>query len=539
MMDCKKEVNCFTFILLGMISLLMGLSACEREITPPTVEPEPFVRLLTHQTFKSLILHRDLNYAVLLPKDYDSLNSEYPVVYLLHGMGDDESAWYEYGLISYYVDLYAAETVPMIYVMPQGFNTYWVNKHNGTYPYMDMLVNEMVPAIDSMFRTIKDPQHRAVMGFSMGGYGALILPAKNPDIFKTGVILSMSFRTDQQYMDELQDNWNSQWGSIFGGFGTTGTARLTDYFKANSPFYFFGNPGDPSLNGQNYFFDCGDDEETLSETNNMLHNLLRDLNIEHEYRVKNGGHNWDYWHKALPEALKYISYAVQNIPYPDNPSVVDPGAIVPSDRIFTEHLEGSELTYSVTVPENYLSDTNIYPVILVIHDRNEAIQEEESQKMISLLNSNMNNSMMPASLIVEIPVQTESITALALQQIISQVRTEYRTISDRKHTIILGNNQAGLLVYELFPECSELINACLLFDANIPEDAAANNPDLSYYLDICDEGIHYKGYHSLYMSLRHNQVNHEYRVRQGTPSHESFLNGLYESAGFIKEHLKN
>jgi len=528
-----------TYLLLGLLPLLMGVSGCEREPLSP-VEPKPFVRLLKSQHMKSRILNREMTYAVLLPKDYDSLNAGYPVVYLLHGMGDSETAWYTGGNITYYGDANSAITLPMIFVMPSGYNSYWVNKYNGSYPYMDMLVNEMVPAIDSLFRTIKDPQHRAVMGYSMGGYGAMILPAKNPGVFKTGVALSMSYRTDQQYMDESQDGWNSQWGSVFGGIGATGVARLTDYYKTNSPFHFFNKPGDPSLNGQNYYFDCGDDEENLSEPNDAIHEMLRNLNIKHEYRVKNGAHTWDYWHKALPEALKYIGYAFQNIPYPDAAALnVDPGTAVPSDRTFAEQLENSEITFSVTVPQTYLSDTNRYSVLLAIHDRNTATQDIESQNLVTLLNTSMKGSKIPSLLIVEIPVQTEQLTAAKLQQIIAQVQTKYRTIADRKHTILLGNNQGGLQAYELMPGCAEQINACLLFDADLPVDAAATNSDLSYYLDICDEGVNYKGYHSLYMSLRNNHLTHEYRVRQGIPSHQSFLNGLFESAGFMREHLKN
>ncbi|MEI6060620.1 MAG: alpha/beta hydrolase family protein [Bacteroidota bacterium] len=541
MKNTGKGLAYFTFLLLGLFPLFVGLSACEREPGPippvPPVDTVSFVRLLEKQTLKSRILNRDISYAVLLPKEYDSLHTSYPVVYLLHGFGDDETAWYKYGLISYYAD--ANASIPMIYVMPQGFNSYYVNKYNGTFPYMDMFVNELVPTIDSLFRTIKDPQQRAVMGYSMGGYGALILPAKNSGVFKTGVVLSMSYRTDQQYMDEPQDGWNSQWGSVFGGIGSSGTARLTDYYKENNPFYFFKKPGDLSLNGQNYFFDCGDDEESLSEPNDALHDLLRDLNIKHEYRMKNGAHSWDYWHKALPEALRYISCTVQNIPYPNDPVPVDPGTAVPAGRTFAEQLEGTGITFSVTVPPTYLADTIHYAVILALHDRNAASQVIESQNLISLLNSNMISGNIPNSLIVEIPIQAETITAEALQQLLSQVRAKYRTIGDRNHTILLGNNQAGLLAFGLITGCSEQINACLLFDANIPEDAAASDAGISYYLDICDQGINYGSYHSLYLSLRHNQVNHEYRVRQGTPSHESFLNGLDESAGFMKTHLRN
>lgn len=536
----KGLVN-FAFLILGFFPLVVGLSACEREPSPvppdPPVDTVKFVRLLEKQSLKSRILNRDISYSVLLPKEYDSLHSNYPVVYLLHGWGDNETAWTKYGLIAYYAD--ANASIPMIYVMPQGFNTYYVNKYNGSFPYMDMFVKELVPSIDSLFRTIKDPQQRAVMGFSMGGYGALILPAKNPDVFKTGVVLSMSYRTDAQYMSESQDGWNSQWGSIFGGVGSSGTARLTDYYKVNNPFYFFKNQGDKSLNGQNYFFDCGDDEENLSEPNDDLHDLLRSLDIKHEYRVRNGGHSWDYWHKSLPEALKFISSAVQKIPYPDDPTPVSVGAAVPAGRIFAEQLEGSQITFNVTVPTAYLSDTNHYAVLLVLHDRNAATQDKESQNLLSLLNSSMVSSKIPNSLVVEIPLQTEPVTAEVLKRIISQVSAKYRTIADKKHIILSGNKQAGLLAYQLMPDCADLINACLLFDANLPVDATATNPSISYYLDICDEGINYYGYNSLYLGLRRNKIKHEYRVRQGIPSHESFLNGLYESASFMKEHLRN
>jgi len=237
----------------------MGLHGCKSEPKPPAPPYKPpLIRLLTERTLKSQLLNRDIKYAVLLPKEYDSLNSTYPVVYLLHGFGDDETAWYTWGDLQNYVDANDVGKIPMIYVMPQGFNSYWVNQYDGAFPYMNMLVKEMVPQIDLLYHTIKDPQHRAVMGYSMGGYGALITTAKNPSVFKTGVVLSMSYRTDQQYMAESQSGWDVQWGSIFGGIGTRGAARLTEYSKENNHFYFFINPNYISLKGQNYFFDCCD-----------------------------------------------------------------------------------------------------------------------------------------------------------------------------------------------------------------------------------------------------------------------------------------
>jgi enterochelin esterase-like enzyme len=312
-----KEIIRMIIVFSGAILFMAGMPGCERA-PDPVIKPEPLVRLLKNQTYKSSILKRDMYYAVLLPEGYDSIADPYPVVYLLHGFGDDETAWYEDGLIQYYSDKYAAENGPMIFVMPEAFNTYYVNKYNGNYPIMDVLVTELVPKIDSTLRTISDADHRAVMGYSMGGYGAVILPAINPGTFKTGVSLSMSFRTDSQYVAEPQNVFDYQWGSVFGGIGKSGNERLTDYFLAHSPFHFFSDPANHYLWELDFFFTCGDEEEMLDETNEQLHNLLLELDFPHIYRMKHGGHSWDYWHHELPEALKFIGCAFRDIPYPSD-----------------------------------------------------------------------------------------------------------------------------------------------------------------------------------------------------------------------------
>jgi esterase/lipase superfamily enzyme len=427
----------------------------------------------------------------------------------------------------------------MIYVMPQGFNTYWVNKYNGNFPYMDMFVNELVPAIDSLFRTIKDAQQRAVMGYSMGGFGAMILPSKNPTVFKTGVILSMSFRTDEQYLAEPQSVFDQQWATVFGGMGTTGTQRVTDYFKTYSPFHFLGKQGDSSMENINLLIDCGDDEETLTITNDAFHDTLRDLGIAHEYRVRNGGHNWDYWHRALPEALKYIGYAVRQIPYPIDPDPIDPGPPIPADRLIAEQLQGTSLSFNVALPVGYTSGKASYPLIIVVHDRTPASQDTESQHLFALLNTNMTANKLPGSLVVEIPLQDTPITPVIVQNILDQVRTKYRTVNDKDHTLILGNDHAGKLAYELMSDFSASVNSCLLFDATLPGDANPTGEGITYYLDICDKGINYQSCHSYYTRLRQNNIPYEYRVRQGTPSHNSFLTGLDQASLFIKDHLKS
>jgi S-formylglutathione hydrolase FrmB len=531
-----KKSGFSLLMLASVILIISGFQGCKKD---PKVTGEPFVRWQENESVQSKIYNHPVNYSVLLPENYNSSTDSFPVVYLLHGYGDDQSSWYKYGLIKYYSDLGVVENGPMIFVMPQGYNSYYVNRYNGGVKYMDFFTTELVPHVDSVYRTKKDKAHRAVMGYSMGGYGALILPSKNPDIFQTGVALSMSFRTDSQYIAEPQWVFDSQWGPIFGGTGAEGNARLTDYFLANSPFHFFSDQGGQSFTGLNLYIDCGDDEETLSETNGSLHNVLRDLNIPHEYRMNNGGHSWDYWHKELPEALRYIGFAFQQIPYPDGPDPVDPGPAIPSNQIHAEQLTDTGLSFNIILPSIYDEGAGYYPVIIVLHDRDAESQDEESQKLYSLLTKNISNGKLPNCVIIEIPIQPEAITVELMHALLDTVSLDYRIIDQKDFTVLVGNKQGGLGVYQLMTGCSDICNTFLFFDADLPDDASDVVTDASFYLDICEQGIGYKGYHSLYMSLRKNQLNPEYRVRQGTPSHEVFLNGLDKASGFINDHLNN
>ncbi len=142
-----------------------------------------------------------------------------------------------------------------------------------------------------------------------------MLPARHPDVFTVSVPLSISVRTDAQYMVEDASEWNDQWGRLFGGVGKTGEERITTYYKQYSPFHFFNTGNAQSFLNIRLFIDNGDDEYTLCRSNEELHILLRDLHIPHEYRVRNGGHSFSYWREALPNALRFISDSFERKAY--------------------------------------------------------------------------------------------------------------------------------------------------------------------------------------------------------------------------------
>ncbi|HCT71515.1 MAG TPA: hypothetical protein DF409_11385, partial [Bacteroidales bacterium] len=306
----------------------------------------------------------------------------------------------------------------------------------------------------------------------------------------------------------------------------------------HSPFHFFTEAGDPSCSGQHYFIDCGDDEESLSETNDAMHLLMRDKGINHEYRVRNGAHTWDYWHKSLPEAFRFIGYAFRNLPYPDKGDDTFQDEQVPAARIYSHFTEETQQPFHVMVPEGYTTEGNAYPVIYILHDRSAGMEQEESAALLARMDAGISGLRLPKSLIVEIPAGDDILSLERLGRIKEMVNLEYRVKTEGKFAVIAGNGGAGATLYTLLPELGDLFNACLLFDAELPSGASMTGTDMACYLDITDQGNNYQPYHSFYLSLRQQQIPHEYRVRQGLPSHGSFLAGLSEASVFIKDNLK-
>ena len=539
MMLKTQAMHRFLLALLGVFILLFSLQSCKKENDPIVEEePEPFVRLVQNQKFTSKAMSFDINYQVLLPAEYENSTDSFPVVYLLHGLGDDETAWTVGGLLQYHVDKYASTSIPMIYVMPTGFRSYYVNRYNNPKNYMYMFTNELVPLIDSLYRTKSNAQNRAVMGYSMGGYGAFILPVKNPDVFRTGVALSMSFRTNEQYLNESQSVYDYQWSPIFGGSGATGEDRFTDYYKQYSPFQFLLNPDDQSLLGLNLLFDCGDDEESLSVTNNELHQMLNDRAIPHEFRMRSGYHSWDYWRKSLPEALKYISYSVQQIPWLDESEPAEVGNLVADEKIIQDTVIDFHLDYRVVLPENYQTTTVDYPVILIFHQVDDNLGAS-SKNLLSLMVNQMTNSKLSPSILVEIPVAEASLPVQteAAQALILLLKNDFRVANDREKWVIMGNRSGGRMCFDLFGSLSDQFQTCLLFDANLSETSSTQNTNQIYYLDICDKGVNYQVFNQLYLKLRKNEIPHEYRIRQGMATHNDFLLGVEESISFINNQI--
>lgn len=255
---------------------------------------------------KSTILGKDVEYSLYLPPDYDNTNRRYPVLYLLHGYSDDETGWTQFGEVKAIADKQIRENqmTEMIIAMPDGGVSWYINSVDGKVKYEDFFIKEFIPFMDATYRTRPEKRYRGIAGLSMGGHGTLIMAMKHPELFAAAAPLSAGILTKEELMNTPDDRWSSVFGPPYGN--SKGADRINDHLNMNWILSIVENGNAEELKKVRYYIDCGD-KDFLIKGNMALHALMMDKKIPHEFRVREGVHNWDYWRTALPEVLKFVS----------------------------------------------------------------------------------------------------------------------------------------------------------------------------------------------------------------------------------------
>jgi len=270
-------------------------------VVSTTVMAQGGVVYETH-TVKSDILNMERHYSVYLPEGYDRSDQSYPVLYLLHGSGDDHTGWVQFGQVKNIADRTIAEgnAGPMIIVMPDantGRRGYFNDVH-GDFNYEDFFFKELIPHIEKTYRVRADRRYRAVAGLSMGGGGTIFYALHQPNMFAAAAPLS-AFTGSwdfEQYKTRLND------------------PKVTDqqaeaHFKHHSIEGILNNATPEKLEEIKrirWYISCGDDD-FLYEGNSLLHIAFRKREIAHEFRIKDGGHTWTYWRMELPLVMEFVS----------------------------------------------------------------------------------------------------------------------------------------------------------------------------------------------------------------------------------------
>jgi S-formylglutathione hydrolase FrmB len=253
--------------------------------------------------FKSGLVGYPVEYSIYLPPDYEISQRSYPVLYLLHGYSDDETGWIQFGEANIIADkgIVYGDFPPCIIVMPDGKVSWYCNSYDGKDPWEDMFVKEFIPFIEKEYRIRPQKEFRAIAGLSMGGNGALMLSMRHPDLFSSCVAMSAGTFTDEEIL--ANDTYDRYFGNIY--CPKTKDA-VSEHWKAHSPLHLLDSVDKEKLKSVRYYIDCGDDD-FLYKGNSALHVKMRNLGIPHEYRVRQGGHEWSYWRTGLYDGLKFIS----------------------------------------------------------------------------------------------------------------------------------------------------------------------------------------------------------------------------------------
>jgi enterochelin esterase-like enzyme len=263
-------------------------------------------KIIEQKTVASKFLNKDVKYTIYLPPDYTSSDRTYPVVYLLHGYTDDNTGWLQFGEINRYADKAIAEGTipPMIIVMPNGDSSFYINSYDGKEKFEDFFIKEFMPSIEKEYRIKAEKKYRGVAGLSMGGYGSLIYALKYPELFAASAPLSAAVWSDDEIIHMSEEQWTNTYGQLFGR-DLKGKDRLTKAWYNNSILKFIETTSADDLKKIRYWIDCGDDDG-LSKGNCLLHIALMDKKVPHEFRVRNGAHNWTYWRTGITDALQFI-----------------------------------------------------------------------------------------------------------------------------------------------------------------------------------------------------------------------------------------
>ena len=257
-------------------------------------------------TIQSKILNKEVRYTIYLPYDYETSNRYYPVVYLLHGFTDNDIAWVQFGEANMIADEGIAnrEIPPMILVMPDAGVSWYINNYDNSVRYEDFFFQEFIPYIESHYRILAEKTFRGIAGLSMGGFGTLFYSFKHPDMFAACAAFSVGARTDEQIINFDNQNWEDTYSAAY-GHNLLGKDRLTAHYYSNNLFYLIKNTSADKLKSVRIYIDCGD-KDFLYKGNSALHVMLSDYNIPHEYRTRDGGHQWTYWRSGLLDGLKFI-----------------------------------------------------------------------------------------------------------------------------------------------------------------------------------------------------------------------------------------
>ena len=256
---------------------------------------------ITKHSVQSAILGEEVAYNLYLPAGYDAATPErYPVIYLLHGLYGTYADWETAGHMQDVVDelIASGECQPVIIVTPNAGDPDVHNNWNGYFNmpgrnYEDFFFQEFIPAVESTWKILGDKSHRSIMGMSMGGGGCTVYAQRHPELFSSCYNMS-------GWLDEPELDPDMPKDKLY---------LVCQAIHEHNAIGFVSNADDATLERLRtvkWFIDCGDDDDLIEQALRLFL-AMWEKEVPSELRVRNGEHNWEYWHTALRLALPFAS----------------------------------------------------------------------------------------------------------------------------------------------------------------------------------------------------------------------------------------
>jgi S-formylglutathione hydrolase FrmB len=260
---------------------------------------------------KSRILGQAVHYCVLLPPSYDSpapnhSPRRYPVLYFLHGLGENEQTLFKTGGWNLIEDLRQQHKISdFVIVTPEAKASFYVNSADGKVRYSDFFQHEFMPYIESNYRIQHERKARAITGISMGGYGALRFAFAYPDLFSAVSAQSAALMMESPDERNAALRTGTMLGRLLGP--VFGNPLNVTHWKDNDPLSL-ARKNRVAISNLAIYFNCGRDDDYGFEVGAAaLDKQLQEEHIKHEYHLYPGNHSASYFGAHISEVMEFHS----------------------------------------------------------------------------------------------------------------------------------------------------------------------------------------------------------------------------------------
>jgi endo-1,4-beta-xylanase len=383
--------------------------------------------------FQSKLNRREVAIQVFTPPGYEKGDTRYPVVYNLHGGGGSPQRQWERMGKTVEEAMNGGRVRPVIYVVANGLgDTLFLDYADGSLKVESMIVRELIPYIDQHYRTIASSEGRAIDGFSMGGFGALLIAFRHPTLFSSVV----------SYGAAMLDPAMIRVG------GENGQFPSQEFVARNSPWGLLEANKDRILEHLRIRMVCGDKDEKWYPGNVKLKQKAGELKVPVEWvSVEDVGHDTKGLYERVGfESLQFIERGLA-------PAMPRREGLA-RDLWYWSELNRREIPIKVYTPPDYESSKKRYPVVYNLHGAGGGSPQRQWSRTRNTLKQAVETGQVAPLIYVFVDGLGDTffldyadgsvrVESSITKELVPFIDRTYRTLAEREHRAIDGFSMGG------------------------------------------------------------------------------------------------